>query len=156
MTYSTHLTHPRASRLISASLALTAMGTLPGIAGAQPYTVNWSTTDGGGATFPQGPGFTYTVGCTSGQHDAGPAPIGPAAGGPYTVAGGFWLGAPVCLVDWDGNGIVNSTDVGEFINDWFEDQVFGTLVTDWDNNGIVNSTDVGEFINAWFVGCPAV
>ncbi len=58
-----------------------------------------------------------------------------------------------CLVDWDANGIVNSTDVGAFINDWFADQVNGTLVSDFDANGIVNSTDVGEFINEWFVGC---
>ena len=57
---------------------------------------------------------------------------------------------PECPADFDHNGIVNSTDVGEFINAWFEDQVFGTLVTDWDHNGIVNSTDVGEFINSWF------
>ncbi len=26
-----------------------------------------------------------------------------------------------CDADWDGNGVVNSTDVGEFINDWFAD-----------------------------------
>ncbi len=52
--------------------------------------------------------------------------------------------------DWDQNGIVNSTDVGEFINDWFADQVNGTFVADFDGNGIVNSTDVGEFINVWF------
>jgi len=58
-------------------------------------------------------------------------------------------GAP-CLADWDHNGTVNSTDVSEFINAWFEDQVMGTLVADWDHNGIVNSTDVSEFINSWF------
>ncbi len=61
---------------------------------------------------------------------------------------------PECPADWDHNGIVNSTDVGEFINDWFEDQVNGTLITDWDHNGIVNSTDVGEFINAYFAATP--
>ncbi len=55
-----------------------------------------------------------------------------------------------CLADFDHNGIVNSVDVGEFINAWFQDQVDGTLVSDWDGNGIVNSTDVGEFINSWF------
>jgi hypothetical protein len=57
---------------------------------------------------------------------------------------------PVCTTDWDHNGTVNSTDVSAFINDWFEDQVEGTLVTDWDGNGMVNSTDVSDFINAWF------
>jgi hypothetical protein len=29
---------------------------------------------------------------------------------------------PVCRVDWDGNGVVNSTDVSSFINDWFQAQ----------------------------------
>ncbi len=52
--------------------------------------------------------------------------------------------------DFNGDGIVNSTDVIDFINAWFVDQVEGTLVTDWDGNGIVNSTDVGAFINDWF------
>ncbi len=58
-----------------------------------------------------------------------------------------------CGADWDDNGIINSTDVGEFINDWFEDQVNGTLITDFDFNAISNSTDVSSFINAWFAGC---
>jgi hypothetical protein len=66
--------------------------------------------------------------------------------------------APSCPVDWDNNGVVNSTDVSEFINDWFTDQAEGTLVTDYDANGVVNSTDVSDFINDWFeattIGCP--
>ncbi len=57
---------------------------------------------------------------------------------------------PLCEADWDGNGIVNSTDVGEFINSWFLDQVNGTIFTDWDHNGISNSADVGQFINSYF------
>ncbi len=60
----------------------------------------------------------------------------------------------LCIADWDHNGIVNSADVGEFINDWFEDQVNGTIVTDFDHNGISNSADVGEFINAYFMSPP--
>jgi len=55
-----------------------------------------------------------------------------------------------CLADFNDDGVVNSTDVGEFINSWFEDQVNGTLLTDWDGNGVVNSTDVSSFINTWF------
>jgi YVTN family beta-propeller protein len=54
------------------------------------------------------------------------------------------------LADFNGDGTVNSTDVSDFINQWFTDQLKGTLVTDWDNNGIINSTDVSEFINSWF------
>jgi hypothetical protein len=63
---------------------------------------------------------------------------------------------PPCPVDWDHNGVVNSTDVAAFINSWFEDQVAGSLVADFDHNGVVNSTDVSEFINVWFAsqqGC---
>jgi hypothetical protein len=66
-----------------------------------------------------------------------------------------WIHDDATGVDWDGNGVVNSADVGQFINTWFEDQANGTLNADFDGNGISNSTDVGEFINAWFVGCDA-
>jgi len=52
--------------------------------------------------------------------------------------------------DFNGDGVVNSTDVSDFINAWFADQAEGTLVTDWDGNGVVNSTDVSQFINSWF------
>ncbi len=64
--------------------------------------------------------------------------------------GGVSLDVIACRADFDHNAITNSTDVGEFINAWFADQVKGTLTSDWDANGIVNSTDVGEFINSWF------
>jgi hypothetical protein len=61
--------------------------------------------------------------------------------------------SPQCPIDWDNNGVVNSTDVSEFINSWFVDQANGTLITDFDLNGVSNSTDVSMFINAWFNGC---
>jgi hypothetical protein len=53
-------------------------------------------------------------------------------------------------VDWNGDGSVNSTDVSDFINDWFADQSAGTLITDFNADGVSNSTDVSDFINAWF------
>lgn len=55
-----------------------------------------------------------------------------------------------CAADWDASGVVNSADVSMFINDWFVDQVKGTLVADFDANGVTNSTDVSAFINRWF------
>jgi len=62
-----------------------------------------------------------------------------------------------CPTDWNHDGVVNSTDVSEFINSWFADQAAGTLIADFDGNGVVNSTDVSGFINAWFeaqvMGC---
>jgi hypothetical protein len=57
---------------------------------------------------------------------------------------------PTCSADWDHSGYVSSTDVSEFVNDWYEDQSEGTLVTDFNADGVVNSTDVSAFINAWF------
>ncbi len=56
-----------------------------------------------------------------------------------------------CPSDITGDGIVNSTDVGEFINLWFEDQANGTLLADFNGDGISNSTDVSDMINQWFV-----
>jgi hypothetical protein len=76
-----------------------------------------------------------------------------AQGYALVVTGG--VGEP-CISDWDLNGVVNSTDVSMFINDWFTDQVNGTLVTDFNGDGVSNSTDVSDFINQWFAdigGC---
>lgn len=63
---------------------------------------------------------------------------------------GLFFDFGACPADFDHNCTVNSTDVSEFINTWFQDQVKGELLTDWDGNGVVNSTDVSEFINTWF------
>jgi len=56
----------------------------------------------------------------------------------------------LCHADWNADGLTNSTDVSDFVNAWYEDQLGGTLVTDWDANGVVNSADVSGFINSWF------
>jgi len=56
----------------------------------------------------------------------------------------------VCGADFNCDDVSNSTDVSDFINQWFTDQAKGTFVTDIDGNGVVNSTDVSEFINRWF------
>jgi hypothetical protein len=55
-----------------------------------------------------------------------------------------------CPADWDLNGVVNSTDVSLFLNDWFSDLINGGMKSDYDNNGVVNSTDVSSYVNAWF------
>jgi hypothetical protein len=55
-----------------------------------------------------------------------------------------------CPSDVNNDGVVNSTDVSDFINEWFEDQSAGTLVADYNGDGVVNSTDVSDLINAWF------
>jgi len=58
-----------------------------------------------------------------------------------------------CGPDWNADGVINSTDVTDFISDWFVDQADGTVVTDINFDGTSNSTDVSDFINAWFGGC---
>jgi len=60
------------------------------------------------------------------------------------------IGDPTCPADFNNDGTVNSTDVSDFVNQWFQDQVDETLFTDWDNNGVINSTDVSTYINSWF------
>jgi hypothetical protein len=55
-----------------------------------------------------------------------------------------------CATDINHDGVANSTDVSDFINLWFQDQLAGTLEADWDANGVSNSTDVSAFINDWF------
>ena len=52
------------------------------------YDLTWSTIDGGGVTFSTG--GSYSLGGTIGQPDAGLM-----SGGAYTLAGGFWGGAPL-------------------------------------------------------------
>jgi hypothetical protein len=57
-----------------------------------------------------------------------------------------------CVADWNRDGVVNSADVGDFINDWFSDLENGTTFTniyDCRNSG-VNSTDVSEMVNEYF------
>ncbi len=49
-----------------------------------------------------------------------------------------------CRADFNADATVNSTDVSDFINQWFLDQIEATLITDWDGNGVVNSTDVSN------------
>lgn len=51
------------------------------------YTIDWFTIDDGGS---KTDGGVFTLGSTSGQHDATAA--GTLTGGPFTIAGGFWAG----------------------------------------------------------------
>jgi hypothetical protein len=55
------------------------------LAAAEPYSIDWSTVDGGGGT---STGGVYVVSGTIGQPDAGKM-----QGGQYTIEGGFWAAA---------------------------------------------------------------
>ena len=78
--------------LIILTLVVALLITLPPLARsmsaptASSYDLSWYTTDGGGATFSTGGG--YSLGGTIGQPDAGSL-----SGGSYTLNGGFWGGA---------------------------------------------------------------
>jgi ELWxxDGT repeat protein len=61
-----------------------------------------------------------------------------------------WLSYFLCPSDFNADGVVNSTDVSDFISSWFQDQNNGTLVTDVNRDGVSNSTDVSDYINAYF------
>ncbi len=72
---------------------------IPSLGFAQPFTLDWSTIDGGGGT---STGSVYSVSGTIGQPDAG----GPMTNGQYSVTGGFWalpttvqvVGAPTLAI----------------------------------------------------------
>jgi hypothetical protein len=55
-----------------------------------------------------------------------------------------------CVADWNRDGIVNSTDVSEIINTYFDDQLNTTANADINCDGVSNSTDISDFINVWF------
>jgi hypothetical protein len=58
-----------------------------------------------------------------------------------------------CPADWNNDNVVNSTDVADYLNDWFSDQANGTRSADLDDNNISNSTDVSIMIERYFSGC---
>lgn len=75
---------------MSVSARILVVGTLllfallgPNTLGAQTYSIEWFTMDGGGGT---STGGVYVVTGTIGQHDAG----GPSTNAQFSVIGGFW------------------------------------------------------------------
>jgi uncharacterized repeat protein (TIGR01451 family) len=82
-------TTPAIRVALIALAALVAFASSPGRAAAQTYDLSWHAPAGGGT--PVASGGTYIVTGTAGQSDAGPA----LAGGPYSLTGGFWVGAAV-------------------------------------------------------------
>jgi hypothetical protein len=57
------------------------------------YSISWYTIDGGGGT---SSGGTYEISGTIGQPDAGYQD-----GGSYELLGGFWVGGPLCIVNFE-------------------------------------------------------
>jgi subtilisin family serine protease len=55
--------------------------------------------------------------------------------------------APRCLGDWNHDGVVDSRDAFQFVNDYFEGDA------DFDGNGVTNSLDFFGFMISYFQGC---
>jgi hypothetical protein len=126
---------------------MTAVGVLVAVAvGAQTYSIDWYSIDGGGGT---SSGGNYTLTGTIGQPDAGTL-----SGGDYTLTGGFMSivtaiqtpGAPLLKVTREGGNVIvswpdPSTD--------FVLQEAGLLATPssntvWTDNGGTVTIDEGE------------
>ncbi len=101
-----------------------------------PYSIVFSTIDGGGGTSGGGP-FTLTG--TIGQHDAKSS-----TGGSYVILGGFLGGESLCFVDFD--------DFARFALYWRQS---GTgLPADLYLDNAVNADDLIDFANWWLCICP--
>ncbi len=111
-----------------------------------PYTLTWSSIDGGGLTQPS-TGGPYTVAGTIGQPDAGPLELGP----PFTFAGGFWnqTVAPACRADFNGSGAVSVQDIFDFLAAYFSSDPRA----DFNNSGGVSVQDIFDYLAAYFAGC---
>jgi hypothetical protein len=67
--------------------------------------------------------------------------------------GGVSLSGGDCPADWDGDGVITSSDVVYYFNDYVNDLNRGTTLADFNTDSVTNSVDAVEFINAWFMGC---
>lgn len=50
--------------------------------------------------------------------------------------------------DYDGNGVLNSDDLGDYITDYFTENP--PIRCDFDGDGAINSDDLGDFITSYF------
>ncbi len=115
--------------------------------GGGPYSIPWSTIDGGGVI--NSTGGAYSLSGTIGQPDAGPT----MTGGSYSLTGGFWAGvnnAEPCPADFTGEGDLNFLDVSAFL------AAYGMQdpSADFTGEGDFNFLDVSAFLAAYGMGCP--
>jgi hypothetical protein len=111
---------------------------------SEPYEITWSTIDGGGGQS-SGPstmlraGGPYVLAGTIGQADAGYL-----GGDNYELLGGFWVGGPLCIVNFE--------DFANFAIYWL--QSGSDSPADLYEDGLINYDDLLEFANVWLCICP--
>lgn len=54
-----------------------------------------------------------------------------------------------CPADWDGDGAINSEDIGFFLEAWLESVTEGTQAADYDRSSATNSADISAFLVSW-------
>jgi len=101
------------------------------------YSISWYTIDGGGG---QSSGGQYVLTGTIGQPDAGYH-----GGGNYELLGGFWVGGPLCIVEFE--------DFARFAIYWM--QSGSGLPADLYPDGFIDYDDLLEFANLWLCICPS-
>lgn len=101
-----------------------------------PYTLEWSTIDGGGGTSTGGP---YTLTGTIGQPDAGAM-----SGHTFELLGGFWTGGPLCIVDFG--------QFAKFAEYWLQGD--GASPANLDGDLDVDAADLERFVAEWLYPCP--
>ena len=112
-----------------------------------PYSIPWSTIDGGGVISSTGGSFTLSG--TIGQPDAG----GPMTGGSFSLTGGFWAGVDTslpCPADLNGDGFLDFFDVSEFLALFAANDP----IADFNPDGFFDFFDVSEFLAQFSAGCP--
>ncbi len=58
-------------------------------------------------------------------------------------------GVPSCRVDLNGDGVVDTRDVLEFLNAWTNQ----AQEADWNGDGVIDTRDFLAFLNDWVAGC---
>ncbi len=117
-------------------LMLLVISAAPIVSGESTYVLDWFTIDGGGG---QSSGGQFVLTGTIGQPDAGYL-----GGDNYELLGGFWVGGPLCIVDFE--------HFARFAIYWM--QSGSDLPADLYEDSFVDYDDLLEFANVWLCICP--
>lgn len=101
------------------------------------YKIDWYTIDGGGGQSSSG---QYILTGSIGQPDAGYL-----GGDNYELLGGFWIGGPLCIVEFE--------DFARFATYWM--QSGAGLPADLYPDNFIDYDDLLEFANVWLCICPS-